>query len=48
MVDGGIDIIFGRNLTRLKPPIEAKDRISRKDIDILLDQIRKTSTLIRL
>jgi hypothetical protein len=37
MVDWGIDIIFGRNLTRLKSPIETKGMISRKDIDILLD-----------
>src|SRR5829696_4813317 len=33
MVDWGIDLIFGRNLTRLKSPIETKDMISRKDID---------------
>lgn len=33
MIDWGIDLIFGRNLTRLKSPIETKDMISRNDID---------------
>jgi NADH dehydrogenase len=33
MIDWGIDMMFGRNLTRLKSPIETKDMISRKDID---------------
>jgi NADH dehydrogenase len=33
MVDWGIDLIFGKNLTRLKSPIETKDMISKKDID---------------
>jgi NADH:quinone reductase (non-electrogenic) len=33
MIDWGIDMIFGRNLTRLKSPIETKDMVSRKDID---------------
>jgi len=33
MVDWGIDLIFGKNLTRLKSPIETKDMISRKNID---------------
>jgi NADH:quinone reductase (non-electrogenic) len=33
MIDWGIDMIFGRNLTRLKSPIETKDMISRKDTD---------------
>ncbi|HEX2408959.1 MAG TPA: FAD-dependent oxidoreductase [Nitrososphaeraceae archaeon] len=33
MVDWGLDLIFGKNLTRLKSPIETKDMISRKDID---------------
>ena len=32
MIDWGIDMIFGRNLTRLKSPIETKDMVSRKDI----------------
>jgi NADH dehydrogenase len=33
MIDWGIDMMFGRNLTRLKSPIETKDMVSRKDID---------------
>jgi NADH dehydrogenase FAD-containing subunit len=33
MIDWGIDLIFGRNLTRLKSPIETKDIISRHDVD---------------
>jgi NADH dehydrogenase FAD-containing subunit len=33
MVDWTTDLIFGRNLTRLKSPIETKDMISRKNID---------------
>ena len=33
MIDWGIDLIFGRNLTRLKSPIETKDMISSKDTD---------------
>ena len=33
MIDWGIDMVFGRNLTRLKSPIETKDMTSRKDID---------------
>ena len=33
MIDWGIDSIFGRNLTRLKSPIETKDLISRKTAD---------------
>ena len=33
MIDWGIDMMFGRNLTRLKSPIETKDMRSRKDID---------------
>jgi NADH dehydrogenase len=33
MVDWGLDLIFGKNLTRLKSPIETKDMITRKDID---------------
>ena len=33
MIDWGIDLIFGRNLTRLKSPIETKDMLSRKDND---------------
>ena len=33
MIDWGIDMMFGRNLTRLKSPIETKDMISRKNID---------------
>ncbi|HJU59212.1 MAG TPA: NAD(P)/FAD-dependent oxidoreductase [Nitrososphaeraceae archaeon] len=33
MIDWGIDLIFGKNLTRLKSPIETKDMISRKNID---------------
>ena len=32
MIDWGIDLIFGRNLTRLKSPIETKD-IKSKNID---------------
>ena len=31
MIDWGIDLIFGRNLTRLKSPIETKDMLSRKN-----------------
>ena len=33
MIDWGIDLIFGRNLTRLKSPIETKDMIPRKNIE---------------
>jgi NADH dehydrogenase FAD-containing subunit len=33
MIDWGIDMVFGRNLTRLKSPIETKDMVSRKNID---------------
>jgi NADH dehydrogenase len=33
MIDWGIDMMFGRNLTRLKSPIETKDMVYRKDID---------------
>jgi len=33
MIDWGIDLIFGRNLTRLKSPIETKDIIPRKNIE---------------
>lgn len=33
MIDWGIDMMFGRNLTRLKSPIETKDMVPRKDID---------------
>ena len=33
MIDWGIDMMFGRNLTRLKSPIETKDMVSRKNID---------------
>jgi NADH dehydrogenase FAD-containing subunit len=33
MVDWTVDLIFGRNLTRLKSPIETKDMIPRKNID---------------
>ena len=33
MIDWGIDMMFGRNLTRLKSPIETKDMVSRKDTD---------------
>jgi hypothetical protein len=33
MIDWTIDLIFGRNLTRLKSPIETKDMLSRKDND---------------
>jgi NADH dehydrogenase len=33
MIDWGIDLIFGRNLTRLKSPIETKDMIPRKKIE---------------
>ena len=33
MIDWGIDMVFGRNLTRLKSPIETKDMISRKNTD---------------
>jgi NADH dehydrogenase len=33
MIDWGVDLIFGRNLTRLKSPIETKDMIPRKNIE---------------
>ena len=33
MIDWGVDLIFGRNLTRLKSPIETKDMISKKNIE---------------
>ena len=33
MIDWGIDMVFGRNLTRLKSPIETKDMVSRKNTD---------------
>ena len=33
MIDWGLDMMFGRNLTRLKSPIETKDMVSRKDTD---------------
>ena len=33
MIDWGIDMVFGRNLTRLKSPIETKDMVSRNNID---------------
>ena len=33
LIDWTIDFIFGRNLTRLKSPIETKDMLSRKDND---------------
>jgi NADH dehydrogenase FAD-containing subunit len=33
MIDWGIDTIFGRNLTRLKSPIDTTDMVSRKVID---------------